>query len=200
MAISAWTESIPSGTSTVGTFPAYARAVFAAITAGMAVEHYWNGSGGGSDASTGDLLPGASRAFFAAQSDASAPAQNIGRVFLASDTSRLLLYDSSGTYLGGTPFLAEHATSANTSYWVRFTGSYSTTATTGSTAITFPTPFVNTIPAVFQSIDTDIWTVAATPIGNGLSAFSSYVSIIALGGATVTVRWEAIGTVSSASY
>lgn len=196
MAVSAWSEAIPSSTSVVGQFPVYARSVFAAITAGMAVEHYWNASGGGSDASTGDLLPGASRAFVDVQSASSLTTQGVGRAFLASDTSRLLLYDSTGTYLGGTPFLMEHTTSAGTSYWARFTGSYTTDQTSGVQSITFPIPFQN-VPVVFQSMSTNIWVVAAAA---SRSAFSSFFSIVAAGGTTLTVTWEALGTLSSASY
>lgn len=197
MSVSAWSEAVPSGTSLVGLFPPYARAVFAAISEGMATEHYWNASGGGSDASAGDLLPGASRAFFAAQSASSLPSQGIGRAFFASDVTRLFLYNSTGTYLGGTPYLAEHATSAGSNYWVRFTGSYGTTATSGVTTVTFPTSFIST-PTVFQSLSSVIWVVGAANISQ--SAFSSFFSQVAAGSSSITVTWEALGLVSSASY
>ena len=53
MSLSAWSEAIPSGTSPVGTAPAYVRGLWAAISGAMGVEHVWNGSAGGSDACDG---------------------------------------------------------------------------------------------------------------------------------------------------
>lgn len=195
MAISAWSEAIPSGASAVGAFPAYARAVWAAISAGLAVEHVWSGSGGGSDASAGDLRPGASRAFVAMQSASSAPASTAGRAFFTSDTTRLLLYDSTGTYLGGTPFLDEMATDAGTGVWVCQAGSYSTTVT-GNTQVTFPIPFLSA-PKVWQTVDNALWlTTQGVP---NASFFGSQTSALAGGAGTVVVSWEALGTVSARS-
>src|SRR5439155_19050824 len=59
----------------------------------------------------GDLRPGASLTFVAAQSASSNSGTGtiVGEALFASDTSRLLLYDSTGTWLGGTPFLLEYS-------------------------------------------------------------------------------------------
>lgn len=195
MAISAWTEAVPSDTSTVGTFPAYARAVWAAISAGLAVEHFWPGSGGGSEASAGDLRPGASRAFVDVRSASSAPSPTVGRALFTSDTTRLLLYDSTGTYLGGTPFLDEVATDAGAGVWTCQAGSYSTTVT-GNTQVTFPIPFLSA-PKVWQTVDNALWlTTQGVP---NASFFGSQASALAGGAGTVVVSWEALGTVSARS-
>lgn len=192
-----WSESVPSNSSQVVQYPTFAKSIWTAISLGMAVEHYWNASGGGSDASIGDLLPGSSRAFVAAQSASSAPnSQMTGRVFLASDISRLFVYDSSGTYMVGTPFFQEHLISSGTGYWLRQSGSHTTTATTGSTLITFGIPYLST-PYVWQTTDNAQWLVGITTIVTG-ATFTSTWSALAAG--TVNVYWEALGKVSSSSY
>ena len=191
-----WTESVPSNTSAVNQYPAFAKSVWTSISLGMAVEHYWNASGGGSDASIGELLPGSSRAFVAALSASSAPnSQMTGRLFLTSDTSRLLVYDSSGTYLVGTPFLQEHATDAKTGYWLRQSGSYTTTVTSGTTLVTFSVPYA-AAPQVWQSQDNALWLTGVVTLSTGF--FTSTWSALAAG--TVNVYWESLGTVSSTSY
>lgn len=191
-----WTEGIPSNASTVGSYPAFIKSVWTAISQGMAVEHYWNGSGGGSDGSTGDLRAGGSRAFVAAQSASSIPSQGTGRLFLASDVSRLFAYDSSGTFLVGTPFFQEHATSSGTiGYWVRQSGSYTTTQTSGTTTVTYPIPYAQT-PSIWQTVDNASWLL--TTSGEGADNFVSRFSALAAG--TVVVYWESLGLMSSASY
>ena len=190
-----WVESVPSNTSTVGQYPAFIKSVWTAISAGMAVEHYWNASGGASDASAGDLLPGGTRAFIATQSASSLPSQGTGRLFIAGDVSRLFAYDSSGTYLAGTSFFQEHALSPGASYWVRQTGSFTTTQTSSTTVVTFPIPYA-AAPYVFQTADNVQWLTGIVTIAAG--TFTSTWSAMAAG--TVNVYWEALGQVSSASY
>ena len=191
-----WVESVPSNASAVGHYPSFAKSIWTSISLGMATEHYWNASGGASDASTGELLPGGSRAFFAAQSASSAPnSQYSGRLFLASDVSRLFAYDSSGTYMVGTPFFQEHVTNPGVGYWVRQTGSYTTDVTAGFLAITFGIPY-GAVPKLWQSVDNASWLLGVT--GEATTGFTSRFSALAAG--TVVVTWESLGTVSSASY
>lgn len=203
MSVSTWVESVPSGTSTVGSFPAWSHTMWSAVGAGLGVEHYWPGSGGGSDVSIGELLPGGSRAFFAAQSASSAPnSQMTGRMFLASDASRLFVYDSTGTYLVGTAFFGEHAASADSGYWARQSGSFTTTDSSGVTDVTFPVSFTTT-PYVTQTINANggaaIILLGTVTSQTSASAFRSAWSALAAPG-SFTVAWEALGLVSSASF
>lgn len=212
MSVSAWTETIPSGTSQVGDFPSYARTAFANIATGLAVEHYWPGSGGGSTDSAGELLPGASRAFVDVQSNSSAPnSQMTGRLFLASDVSRLFIYDSSGTYLVGTPYCSEHSMTylpgsfpypSPTGYWLRQSGSYTTNTQSGSTSITLPIPYLNPPAVFFTRLDSgttaviiagDYPSVTTNQINSGWSALGATVG-------SFTIGWEALGFASTASF
>jgi hypothetical protein len=196
-----WTESVPSGTSNVGDFPSYAKSIWTEISTGMAVEHFFPGSGGGSDASAGELKPGASRAYFAAQSLASLPSQGTGRAFLASDTSRLLLFTSTRTVLGGTPFFDEVGTSPGEGYWARAAGSYTTTASSGSTTVSYSVGggFFSATPSVYQTSSNASVLLSRT----GLSAItfqSHWSAFAATGGSAFTVYWESLGTATSAGF
>lgn len=203
MSVSTWVETIPSGTSFVGLFPAWSKTMWTAVATGMSLEHYYEGSGGGSAASSGDLAPGGSRAFFDVKSNSSAPnSQTTGRLFLTSDVSRLFVYDSTGTYMVGTAFGIENsADPATPGFWARQSGSYTTNATSGNTDITFPVSFT-ALPSITQTV-----TAAA---GNGMllaivhtsssaTKFRSVWSMLASLG-TVTVSWTALGPISSTSY
>lgn len=197
-----WNESVPSGTSPVGTTPAYCQDLWPAIASGLATEHFWPGAGGASDASAGVLLPGASRAFVAARSASSAPnSQLSGRLFFASDTSRLLLYDSTGTFLAGTPFLSEVSGSATSGYWLRQTGSLYTNVNVDNRAsipITFPIPFV-AVPAI--RVTPSRTAAAVNPFTVSAATFASAISTIGVASLSdLTIFWEAFGMASSASY
>jgi hypothetical protein len=169
----------------------------------MAVEHYWPGAGGGSDASIGDLAPGGSRAYFDVQSQSSAPgSQQTARLFLASDASRLFAYDSTGTYLVGTAFGGEHATDAGSGYWARQTGSFVSTAASGTTDVIFPVSFLS-LPNIVQTITAGAGG-AVTFLGivgsqTSLTGFRSSWSAVGAPGSR-TFSWTALGIVSSASY
>jgi len=201
MAISAWSEAVPSGSSAVGQFPNYARSVWAAISTGMAVEHLWNASGGGSEASAGDLRPGGSRAFFDVQSQSSAPgSQQTGRLFFASDASRLFVYDSTGTYLAATAFFEEHATNAGSGYWLRQSGQTTISTGTGTLSITFPVPYLVT-PLVYFTDYCDAGVRAGTLVGASVTptGFTSSWSQTR-GPSNASLVWESLGTAASANY
>lgn len=191
-----WAETIPSISSTVGSFPRYAVSVWTAISAGLATEHYWPGTGGGSDASIGDLLPGASRAFFDVKSNISSA--NSGALYLTSDTSQLVGYLSAGTYQLGTPFFERQGQSATSGYWCRQTGfSTFTIAQQTSSVITF-SPSYLTVPSVFLTpASTGSWIVWAKAIS--ATTFNSSASSLANASAQ-TVYWEALGIASSGSF
>src|SRR5438876_5746251 len=135
-----WNEAVPSGTSAVGQFPGWAHAVFATIAGSLGIENYFLGSGGVSDASHVAPREGGSRAYVDVRSNSSTPtSQSTGRLFQASDVSRLFAYFSSGTYLVGTTFGSEYFADASTGYWATQSGSYTTTdnAASRSTVVTF---------------------------------------------------------------
>lgn len=205
MSVSTWVETVPSGTSPVGNFPTWAKTMWTAVATGMALEHYYTGSGGGSAASSGDLAPGGSRAFYDVQSNSSAPnSQMTGRLFYASDASRLFVYDSTGTYLVGTASGVEFVVNPPVfrGYWARQSGSFTTTATSGVTDIVFPVPFF-TIPNIAQTVNgaggsnTIFLGIVASQTSQ--SQFRSVWSALAAPG-SFTVVWEALGAISSASY
>jgi hypothetical protein len=193
-----WTESVPSNASAVGLFPYYARDIWGSIATGMGVEHFWPGAGG-SVASIGELRPGASRAYVAAQSASSVPSQGTGRMFLASDVTRLFAYGSAATWLAGTPYFDEHASSASSSgYWGRQNGSFATTQTSGSTTITFPRAFL-VAPQVVLSGSSAVWIVGSSGNPSVATFVSSWSALAATGASIVTFYWEALGVLSSVS-
>lgn len=193
-----WTETVPSGTSLVGQFPDYAKSIWTTLALGMATEHFWPGSGGGSDASIGELLPGGSRAFVAAQSASSLPAQGSGRFFLASDVSRLFVYTSSTTVLAGTPFFDETLANPSGGLMARQTGSFATTATSGTTTVTFATAY-SAVPQVYQSCSTNVILFSRQGV-TAAQFVSAWSALAATGGASFTIYWESLGTMSSASF
>jgi len=202
--MSVWNEAVPSGTSAVGQFPGWAHAVFSTIGAGLGIENYFLGSGGVSDASHVAARPGGSRAYVDVQSNSSTPtSQSTGRLFLASDVSRLFAYFSTGTYLVGTAFAVETDSDASTGYWARQTGSFTTTALNAQYDVPFAVPYL-VAPTVTQSIGTGagasrVVLIGSTPGQSTTTKFRSLWSTVGgVGG--FTVFWEALGIVSSASY
>ena len=193
-----WAETVPSNASVVGDFPNFAKSIWTTISRGMAVEHYWPASGGASNASIGDLQPGASRAFFAAQSASSAPSQATGRAFFASDASRLFWYTSDRTVLGGTPFYDEVGFSVGEGYAGRASGSFSTTATSGQTVIN--TGGIHGVtPAIYVSCSSAVILVARDGV-SALTFQSRWSALAATGGSAFTLYWESFGTALSNTF
>ena len=201
MAVSAWSEVVPSGQSLVGVFPTYARSVWNAISQGMSREHFWSGTGGGSDASCGDLLPGASRAYVGVQSASSAPnSQMTGRAFLASNVSRLFIYDSTGTYLTGTSFFDECATTPGNGYWLRQTGRF-VVSSSGTTTTNFPITY-STTPTVYLTVFPDAGVQQRVNVGciASTTGFDSSFSFIGGTSTLSAILWESFGTAPSSAY
>jgi len=202
-----WNEAVPSGTSPVGQFPAYAHAIFATIGASLGIENLFLGSGGVSDASHVAPAQGGSRAYFDVQSNSSTPtSQATGRLFLASDVSRLFAYFSGGTYLVGTAFGSEYSSDAGTGYWATQSGSYTTTdnGASNTTIVTFPQPFLAQPVFISQTLGTAVGASAVVNLdlsNTNLSkaTFQSNYSVVGNPGA-FTVFWEALGQMSSVSY
>src|SRR5262245_5281533 len=147
MSASSWNEAVPAMTDRVGIFPQQGPSIWTSISIGMSASMFWDGSGGASTASGGELKPGGSRAFFAAKSTSSAPnSQMTGRAHLASDDSRLRVYDSNATYLAGTPYFMDYQTLPTAGGAILMqSGSTTTTVASGANRITgvinYPAPF-----------------------------------------------------------
>ena len=197
-----WVESVPSNASRVGNAPVDFRSVWTAVTTGLSVEHFWPGSGGASEASAGELRPGASRAFSGNRSASSAPnSQMTGRLFLDRDNSRLYAYDSAGTYLVGTSWYGEDATGTQGGgYFLRTAGAIPGISTgSGVTTISFGVTYV-TYPTVCVTSSSASWMMCAVSNFSTLpSAFTSVFSSYAGASSTATMYWEACGVVSFAS-
>ena len=192
-----WQESVPSNDSFVGNAPVDFKRVWSTVAAGMAVEHFFEGSGGASTASSGDLRLGASRAFVGERSACSVPSQGTGRVFLDRTNSRLYVFDSAGTYVGGTSWLEEMATSSNGSLWARSAGNVASVPTTsGTTIVAFPFTFAQT-PLVNMTSSSISWSfsLVSSTATNFTSCFTSWAGAAG----TATLYWEALGQLSGAS-
>jgi len=190
-----WNETIPSITSKVGDFPRYAQSVWTAISNAFAGSNslYWDGSGGFSANSRGELAAGASRPFFDVQSNSSAPnSQMTARAFLASDTTRLLAYESAATYLVGTPSLVEMATDGGAGAWYSYSSQSNLGSVTSSTfTFTFPTVY-GAVPQMLYSVGNNC-AVSTSVLTTG--GFVSLVSVT--GGASgIVLTWRSLGTIS----
>ena len=211
MSLVSWVENIPSGTSTVGSFPPFARSVWTAIAAGMATELFWPGTGGSSASSAGVLQPGGSRVFLGPQSQSSNSATGdiVGRGMLWSDTSRLVAYDSTGTHLIGTPYLVERIAGAGSS--LSTIGVYHVTladvivVASGVSLVTVTKTFVNPFldsesPQLFTALssgstgqgDYRVSVSACTPGG-----FSAQVSLNPNSNSGATIFWYATGVMGT---
>lgn len=192
----AWTETVPSGTSRVGDFPTFAISVWTAISTGLSRSGtlYWNAGGGASDASTGELAAGGSRPFYDVQSNSSAPnSQMTGRLFFASDTSRLLVYESAATYMVGSANFVEMGTDGGKGAWY----SYSSFTNLGSVSssiltFTFPTAYGAAPQIFFTSQNNPLF---CSVLNSTTTLFSSLVSTLGAASLT-TLYWRSMGTIS----
>lgn len=196
-----WTETLPSDASAVGLAPPEIRSIWSSIAQGLGLNGgplYWPGTGGGSEASAGQLQPGGLRAYHDTHSASSnaGTLDVIGRVFVASDRSRAYLYESAATRLLGSRFLIEYTSSSKSlgDVWVTQRGE--TAFALGTTTVTFATPF-RAAPFVGGSCSQASTTLQFTPIS--ATQFRSDVSTL---GGTIsdsTLYWWAIGRVSGES-
>ena len=195
-----WTETLPSDASLVGVSPPEIRSVWSAIAAGLGQNGgplYFPGTGGGSEASAGDLQPGNLRANYGVHSLSSNDnsADTIGRIYVASDRSRAYVTESDGTYLLGSRYLIEHTpTKAATNAWITQRGFTPMGST--QTTITFATPFMSA-PTVFVSTSQNTSTLEVTSIT--VTDFKSTASGIGIATPDGTLWWWAMGAISVAS-
>lgn len=193
-----WNEALPSANSAVGRSPSEIRSLWSSVAVGLHGTDgplYWDGSGGGSELSRGTPRPGGFRTYYDVQSNASYSGLDaVGRLYFASDTTRLLTFTSTGTYLVGTRHFieAEHVLSGTTTACLRQTGSYATT-TAGVHTITFDKAF-DLVPTV--DVSTSSATAVAAVVSVSTTAFTSMVSQYGVAGVSVTVYWAATGYVS----
>lgn len=203
-----WIEGVPSGTSAVGLFPPFAQSVWSSIATGMSTELFWPGVGGGSNLSAGVLKPGGSRFFMGtrSQSSNSALGDIVGRGFLCSDQSILLAYDSTGTYLAGSPFCIEYSATTTAlggsvltnGYNVQFSGF--TVLPSGSSSspyvVNFPKPFTNGGYSIYftsSSGSTGQGNYAAVLSSQTPGGFVATVSILPNSNSGGTLMWQVIG-------
>lgn len=212
-----WVEGIPSGTSAVGTFPGFAQSTWTAMAQGMSTELFWPGVGGGSSLSAGVLQPGGSRVFVGTQSQSSNSAVGdiLGRGMYWSDRSELVVYDSAGTHLGGSPFAVHYGTSPSIvtqlsslsrAVYTQFTGTVvlGSGVTTTTINVSFPTQFVGSgLPLGFYPI---YITASSNSSGQGnyqvtvtsqtSSGFTATASLLSVSGTTslsgATIMWQAL--------
>lgn len=198
MSAISWVETVPSATSLVGIEPRHLQSVWTAVATGLATNLYWPGSGGGSDASIGRLKPGASRTYVDVISNSSVVnSQATGRVFFATDSTRAVLYDSAGTYLFGTPYLAEmHTPSAFP--WVRQTGQtvVASAGTPTSKSVSFADAY-GAAPTVWQTFSNTNYLMAISTVTTG--GFTSTFSWMGGGSQSLfTIEYWSLGTMSGA--
>ncbi len=211
MATIDWNEGNPSGTSKVGDAPDFVRNIWGGLSVGLAESLEWPGSGGGSVASLGELKLGTSKTFFEAASASSNAVDETfrARAFFTSDTSRLLVYESDGTHLIGTPRLTERSNDTFSAFtqpggiWVFQHGSYITTQATasGSNSTIVPFPIIyssNATVSVYQIPSDESYQVCAEwPTNVTTGGFVSRISYIGPGAnPVVTIYWEALGLVA----
>lgn len=201
-----WSEGVPSGTSAVGLAPPFLTSQWTAISQGLSTEAlYWDGSGTGSKASRGELQQGAPKSFVGSFSRSSnADIKLNGRAYFDSTTSRMFLYDSSGTYLIGTPFQVKYGSSAAT-HFLALSGftkvSNVTTANTNSLGIitlspdaTTGLPFLNINGIFTQSSEASVLLHAT--LNSVAPAGNLVLQYIGLAGApsVATFFWQVTGT------
>lgn len=204
MSVSTWVEAIPSGTSLVGNAPTDFPRVWKAVSSGMTVEHLWGASGGASEASTGELLPGASRVFIRDRGAGPGTDQVTGRMAFITTSSvnsyvpfRLLAYDSAATYLVGTAWLDEYASSAGSGYWLRQSGFTVVGAGANVLRIVFGTAYVGT-PTIFYTTSNASWVFSTRD--SDLTGFNSISSSRAGAAGTPTMYWESFGSAGDSNF
>lgn len=106
-----WNEDVPSGESLVAQAPAFWRSEQTSLALGLATDLYWDGSGGASEVSRGELKPGASRAYF--NVSLSSMTESLARPFFPSNNSALFVSESNATHRFAGPFVYEYGSGAS---------------------------------------------------------------------------------------
>lgn len=207
-----WNEAVPSNTSRVRDFPEFMQSVATNMAAALGTSLlHWTPTSG-SLASVGEMQPGGPRTYFEAES-ASSNADNatLGqRLFVTSDTTELLCYDSAGTYRLGTPYFVEvmlgpaissAENSMKTATWLAQSGvtTYATGAGTYQVTATFPVPYSRRPPCVHGSaggsgIGVEYIVSLSTWTTGGIT-FDVHTAPGYSPASSVSVFWSSLGTV-----
>lgn len=174
MATISWTEALPSENSKVGISPPEIRNNKALIAQWLGDWLEFPGSGGGSETSAGIMKAGAARTLYAAVSASSNDGSINGKLFFASDTSNMYVYDSTGTYCVGTPNLIEVQTDGSEQYAYVFQS--------GQSYVGAPNNPTQTFRFSADGMSAKVIEFAANPV---VVAYTSHTSIL-LGVSTVT--------------
>lgn len=199
-----WVETIPSDGSAVAFAPTELPSHWSAVATWLNVTRLWPGTGGGSQASIGEMKNGGCLAFFGAKSASSNTVDwyHRARAFLDSGTTRLYVYDSSGTYLVGTPFGVEYSAATVGGQRCVLVQSGSTALAAGQLSVSIPFPLAyspvvgattgNPVVMVTFSGASIVGGSTSTVTGGGFTSTFSY-----FGPATQpasTLYWTAFGS------
>lgn len=192
-----WNESSPDGADSLGLGDNEIRSLKTSLRQGLDAEHVWPSGGG--DAGVHRL--GAARTYVALQSLVSSTGTD-GRLFHASDTSRLFGVGSGGTtYLGGPTVLSAGSFPGSLpqrAIWVEEWGEGKTVS--GATTITIPNsgysgkPYVLVTP-ILTSLAADGGAAILWTSGVGKTTFA--VNSRLTDGATTSSHsfvWRSVGT------
>jgi len=202
-------ESKPIGTDLLTELPSLLTSNAIAFRQNVEKHSYWTDSSGVSAGdmrfSDGSFGPGAARAFFDVNSNVSsqisATKPMSGRLYIASDTSRLYAYTSDRTLpVGGARAIVYRTSAATIQSNVRVLVQVGTqtNVTTSTQTITFPTAYSvapNIQTTVFSNVTTDY--AIAEIMGSRTTCFG--LSVTTLFGTAVsawTVMWRSHGTVA----
>lgn len=204
-----WHELKPAAGDPLSEFPSVMTDQALTLRQGLEQHLFWTESSGASagiprfvDGSAG---PGAARAFFDVESNASSQVSATkalgGRLFVASDTSRFFAYAPSGhSVLAGSASAIVHATSTatiptNTQVLVQL-GAFSIVSTS-TTTTAFPSaysaaPFVQLMP--MSTGTTNLWNAAL--LGSTTTNFTVRLGVIFGSASPLTVYWRSHGSVA----
>ena len=193
-----WDENKPAGQDSLGIGDDQIRSDKTALRSGLAAEHIWESTGG---ANTGAHVLGSARPFFGPQSLVSSTGSD-GRLYAASDTSRLFGVGSGGTTLyGGATVLSLGSFPGGTTpqryYWAMEMGLAMTKS--GQVQVVFPNsgfsvePFIQLTPITeggFPATPGDlVW--SGKPVVTGFTAWSTKTNGAST--STTSFYWQATG-------
>lgn len=201
-----WNELKPSATDPLSEFPSAVTTNAVAFRTGVEKHSFWTDSSGASAGITrlsdGSFGPGGFRAFFDVVSSLSTALSTskplAGRLFIASDTSRLYGFTSAGTLeLGSRNVIVNIGSSAATIQSnVRTliqTGSLSSVP--GSSTVTFATAYT-----VAPLVEIQVQSSSTTHLGSAkantitTATFSSSLSAVYGDNSAFTILWKSVGT------
>jgi len=206
-----WNEASPSGNDLVSDFPSNMTTHAVAFRQGIEQLVYWTQSSGASagiPAFGASTPPGGFRAFFAPESSLSTALSTTkplaGRLFIASDTSRLYGFTSAGTVLlGGKNFIVFVGGSlatipSNTRVLVQ-TGAF-LAAQGVANSVVFPTAYSTSTPVVQLQVMSSSTTYLGVASMNTpqitKSGFTLWTAMAFGSSSSLTVLWRSTGTVT----